>query len=134
MLGCEVMTTRPSRGWLSQAGAAASVLFLLLLVSGGLAGRAAASTNVLIQPASDWVQLADWNAAVSRGTNDEEGTYYLLYERQVHAGRRETFERTVVAMQSGLMRLPLRGLERWSHAMAGGVIAVSGLVIVVLGL
>ena len=41
---------------------------------------------------------------------------------------------TVVAMQSGLMRLPLRGLERWSHAMAGGVIALSGLAVVLLGL
>jgi hypothetical protein len=41
---------------------------------------------------------------------------------------------TVLALQHGLMRVPLRGMERWSHAMAGGVIAVSGLAIVVLGL
>jgi hypothetical protein len=41
---------------------------------------------------------------------------------------------TVLAMHSGLMRLPLRGLERWSHALAGGVIAASGLAIVALGL
>jgi hypothetical protein len=30
--------------------------------------------------------------------------------------------------------VPLRGMERWSHAMAGGVIAASGLAIVFLGL
>ena len=41
---------------------------------------------------------------------------------------------TVVALQSGLMRAPLGRLERWSHAMAGGVIAASGLAIVLLGL
>lgn len=41
---------------------------------------------------------------------------------------------TVLALQSGLMRVPLRGMERWSHAMAGGVIAASGLAIVFLGL
>ena len=40
----------------------------------------------------------------------------------------------VLAMQSGLMRLPLQGLERWAHVMAGGVIAASGLAIVLLGL
>ena len=40
----------------------------------------------------------------------------------------------VLAVQSGLMRLPLQGLERWAHVMAGGVIAASGLAIVLLGL
>jgi len=40
----------------------------------------------------------------------------------------------VLAMQSGLMRLPLQGLERWAHVMAGGVIAASGLAIVLLAL
>jgi nickel/cobalt exporter len=41
---------------------------------------------------------------------------------------------TVLAIQGGLARIPLRGLDRWSHAMAGGVIAASGLAIVMLGL
>jgi len=40
----------------------------------------------------------------------------------------------VLAVQSGLMRLPLQGLQRWAHVMAGGVIAASGLAIVLLGL
>jgi hypothetical protein len=40
----------------------------------------------------------------------------------------------VLALQTGLMRMPLRRLDRWSHAMAGGVIAASGLAIVFLGL
>jgi len=35
---------------------------------------------------------------------------------------------------AGLDKLPLRPLERWAHAMAGGVIAASGLAIVTLGL
>jgi hypothetical protein len=40
----------------------------------------------------------------------------------------------VLAIQGGLAGVRLRGLDRWSHAMAGGVIAASGLAIVVLGL
>ncbi len=34
----------------------------------------------------------------------------------------------------GLRRLPLGGLERWAHAMAGAVIAASGLAMIFLGL
>jgi len=41
---------------------------------------------------------------------------------------------TVLALQTGLLRAPLGRMERWSHAMAGGVIAASGLAIVFLGL
>jgi nickel/cobalt transporter (NicO) family protein len=35
---------------------------------------------------------------------------------------------------AGLNRLPLGRLERWSHAMAGGVIALSGVMVLALGL
>ena len=35
---------------------------------------------------------------------------------------------------AGLSYLPLERLERWSHALAGGVIAASGLAVVLLGL
>ena len=35
---------------------------------------------------------------------------------------------------AGVRRLPLEALERWSHALAGGVIAGSGLVVIFLGL
>ncbi len=35
---------------------------------------------------------------------------------------------------AGVRRLPLQRLERWSHAMAGGVIAGSGLAVIFLGL
>jgi hypothetical protein len=35
---------------------------------------------------------------------------------------------------AGLRRLPFGRLERWAHAMAGGVIAASGLAIIYLGL
>ncbi|MCP4899550.1 MAG: hypothetical protein GY906_21500 [bacterium] len=38
------------------------------------------------------------------------------------------------ALLSGARLLPLGRLERWSHAMAGGVIAASGLAIIFLGL
>jgi hypothetical protein len=38
------------------------------------------------------------------------------------------------AMLAGARLLPLGRLERWSHAMAGGVIAASGLAIIYLGL
>jgi hypothetical protein len=40
----------------------------------------------------------------------------------------------VLAAHAGLERLPLGSLERWSHAAAGTVIAVSGLAILFLGL
>jgi hypothetical protein len=40
----------------------------------------------------------------------------------------------VLAAHAGLERLPLGRLERWSHAMAGAVIAASGLAILFLGL
>jgi nickel/cobalt transporter (NicO) family protein len=40
----------------------------------------------------------------------------------------------VLAGHTGLRRLPLGPLERWSHAMAGAVIMASGLAIVFLGL
>jgi len=40
----------------------------------------------------------------------------------------------VAAGHAGLMRLPLRSLDRWSHALAGGVIACAGLAVVFLGL
>jgi ABC-type nickel/cobalt efflux system permease component RcnA len=35
---------------------------------------------------------------------------------------------------AGVQRLPLGALERWSHALAGGVIACSGLAVIFLGL
>ena len=35
---------------------------------------------------------------------------------------------------AGVKRLPLGAFERWSHAMAGGIIAASGLAVVFLGL
>ena len=35
---------------------------------------------------------------------------------------------------AGMSRLPLERLERWSHALSGGVIAASGLAVVFLGL
>lgn len=35
---------------------------------------------------------------------------------------------------AGVRRLPLAALERWSHALAGGVIAASGLAVIFLGL
>lgn len=40
----------------------------------------------------------------------------------------------VLVMRAGVQRLPLASLERWSHAMAGGVIAASGLAVIFLGL
>ena len=40
----------------------------------------------------------------------------------------------VLTAHAGLERLPLGRLERWSHAAAGGVIALSGLAILCLGL
>ncbi len=40
----------------------------------------------------------------------------------------------VLLGSEGLKRLPLGGLERWAHAMAGAVIAASGLAIIFLGL
>jgi len=36
--------------------------------------------------------------------------------------------------QAGVRRLPLAALERWSHALAGAVIAASGLAVIFLGL
>jgi nickel/cobalt exporter len=45
-----------------------------------------------------------------------------------------TMSMLVLAAHAGLERLPLGRLERWSHAAAGGVIAVSGLAILYLGL
>jgi hypothetical protein len=40
----------------------------------------------------------------------------------------------VLVGHAGLARLPLGPLERWSHAMAGGVIVASGLAVALLGL
>jgi len=40
----------------------------------------------------------------------------------------------VAAMLAGVERLPLARLERWSHALAGAVIAASGLAVIFLGL
>lgn len=40
----------------------------------------------------------------------------------------------VAVALAGVRRLPLAALERWSHAMAGGVIAASGLAVIFLGL
>lgn len=40
----------------------------------------------------------------------------------------------VMLGREGLERLPLGRLERWSHAMAGGVVALSGLAVILLGL
>lgn len=40
----------------------------------------------------------------------------------------------VLLVSAGLHRLPMQSLERWTHAMAGGIIACSGLAIQFLGL
>jgi hypothetical protein len=40
----------------------------------------------------------------------------------------------VLLLRAGVARLPLAGLARWSHAMAGSVIALSGLAVLLLGL
>jgi len=40
----------------------------------------------------------------------------------------------VLLLSSGIERLPLKALERYVHAIAGGIIACSGLAIMVLGL
>lgn len=40
----------------------------------------------------------------------------------------------VLLLRAGFQRLPLAGLERWSHALAGSVIAISGATVVFLGL
>ena len=45
-----------------------------------------------------------------------------------------TMAAAVAVMLAGIERLPLAPLERWSHALAGGVIAVSGLAVIFLGL
>lgn len=40
----------------------------------------------------------------------------------------------VAVAHAGVRRIPLAPLERWSHAVAGGVIAASGLAVIFLGL
>jgi hypothetical protein len=40
----------------------------------------------------------------------------------------------VLIGHAGLSRLPLAGLERWAHAMAGAVVMASGLAVIFLGL
>ena len=45
-----------------------------------------------------------------------------------------TMVAAVALALAGLKRLPLGPLERWAHAVAGGVIAASGLAIITLGL
>lgn len=45
-----------------------------------------------------------------------------------------TMVAVVGAALAGVRRLPLAALERWSHALAGGVIAGSGLAVIFLGL
>lgn len=40
----------------------------------------------------------------------------------------------VLLVSAGLHRLPMRSIERWTHALAGGIIACSGLAIQFLGL
>ena len=40
----------------------------------------------------------------------------------------------VGALAAGVRRLPLGALERWSHALAGAIIALSGMAVVFLGL
>ncbi|PLX33300.1 MAG: hypothetical protein C0600_00705 [Ignavibacteria bacterium] len=40
----------------------------------------------------------------------------------------------VALLSAGINRLPMKALERWTHAIAGGIIACSGLAIQVLGL
>lgn len=39
----------------------------------------------------------------------------------------------VLLLRAGVERLPLAGLSRWSHALAGSVIALSGLAVLFLG-
>ncbi|MCS7183522.1 MAG: hypothetical protein NZ869_10495 [Thermoanaerobaculum sp.] len=45
-----------------------------------------------------------------------------------------TMVAAVLLLRAGVYRLPLAGLERWSHALAGAAIAVSGLAVTLLGL
>ncbi len=45
-----------------------------------------------------------------------------------------TMVAAVLLLRAGVKLLPLAGLERWSHALAGGVIAASGLAVIFLGL
>ncbi len=45
-----------------------------------------------------------------------------------------TMVAAVLAARTGIERVPLAGLERWSHTLAGSVIALSGLAVIYLGL
>ncbi len=45
-----------------------------------------------------------------------------------------TMTAAVLLLRAGVERLPLAGLSRWSHALAGSVIALSGLAVIFLGL
>ncbi len=45
-----------------------------------------------------------------------------------------TMVTAVLLLRAGVERLPLAGLERWSHALAGSVVAFSGLAVLFLGL
>lgn len=45
-----------------------------------------------------------------------------------------TMVAAVLLLRAGVERLPLAGLERWSHALAGSVIAISGLAVIFFGL
>lgn len=45
-----------------------------------------------------------------------------------------TMTAAVLLLRAGVARLPLAGLSRWSHALAGSVIALSGLAVIFLGL
>jgi sulfite exporter TauE/SafE len=45
-----------------------------------------------------------------------------------------TMVTVVLVVRAGTLRLPLGSLERWSHALAGSVIALSGLAVIFLGL
>lgn len=79
----------------------AALLFLSFLVFSEVSVTAASTTNILFQPPPDWVQMAEGNTRPALQTNESsEGVYHLLYERQQHAGRRETFERTLSLMQN----------------------------------
>lgn len=45
-----------------------------------------------------------------------------------------TMVATVLLLRAGVERVPFAGLKRWSHALAGSVIAMSGLAVIVFGL
>jgi hypothetical protein len=59
------------------------------------------STNLSFAPQPEWVRPADWTTSAPRVSQDKsQGTRYLLYERQDHPGRKESFMRVVLLMEN----------------------------------